>query len=807
MTQLVPIALFERGYTDLISVIPPSATLSPGSKIAANQLGKVPGRILGNGTWAGYNWRTHEASAEDVRRWALDGANLGLRAGRFPGLDIDSLDPAVVQTVIRLATEYLGEAPVRTGRSPKCLLMYRAEQPFTRMRMWLQAGNDAAASPSHLIELLGEGQQYLVFGTHPGTMRPYEWDRDIPPADNLLVVNAGAVDKLFLAIQQTFEGLGYVVRREGDGRKQERAKGGDQSALVAPSIEKLVEVVGLIPNTDQLFPSRDDYIKFGAAIRAACGDDVEGGFEVFSEWCSRWATATGKINEQETVRADWRRLYAPFSVGWPWLVELARGFGYNDAAEEFPVDVGATPPHAVPQRVRLSDLWLAMKVVAAIGDRLRYVPQLGQWHVWDGRRWVPDAMLLAEIEISEALHQLAVQELSSAHGKDAFAAAARDAKTIESTRKLFDVVKRVRADRAIAVGVDALDADPWLLNTPVGVVDLRTGAITPAQPEQLHTKITRVGPEEGGFIGEWRRFLLEATGNDEELIAYLQRYLGYCLTGCTNEQMLAFVYGPTATGKSRVLTTMSEIMHDYAKNATMDTFTASNWDRHSTDVARLAGARLVTASETQEGRKWDEQRIKLLSGGDKVTARFMRQDNFEFLPQFKLLFIGNHQPHVETLDDAIRRRIHIVPFRVRPAVPDGTLQDKLRAEYPAILAWMIAGCLAWQRGGLKPPKQVLETTQSYFEDEDSFARWIEDCCEVADPDTATEVGALYQSWREWCGENGEQAGSFKRLVQGLKARGFMHFKHNDTRRAMFRGLTVNKAAAMPWERKETVATT
>lgn len=793
MTQLVPVALFERGYTDLISVIPPGATLSPGSKIAANQLGKVPGRKLGNGTWAGYNWRTHEASAEDVRRWALDGANLGLRAGRFPGLDIDSLDATVVTTVQRHAQQILGTAPVRTGKAPKSLLMYRTEQPFTRMRLWIEDGN---SKTSHLIEMLGEGQQYLVFGTHPGTMRPYEWDQEIPPASELKAITAFEVAWLFAELTTTFEGLGYTVRREGDGRKQERSRTGDQTDLVAPSIEKLAEVVALIPNTDQLFGDRDAYVKFGAAIRAACGDDVEGGYDIFAEWCGRWTTDSGKVNDAETVRADWRRLYPPYAVGFPWLVEIARGFGYNDAPDEFTADPNAAPAEAKPQRVRLSDLWLSLRVIKLVGDRIRYVPPTRKWLVWDGRRWVPDAMLYAETVIAGALHQIAVEELSSAIGKQAQKAAAQDAKTIESAYKLGDVMKLVKANRAIAVDPEALDADPWLLNTPVGVVDLRAGRLTPAQPEQLHTKMTRVGPEEGGAAPEWYRFLKEATGGDYELELYLCRLAGYCLTGHTSEQMLAFIWGPGGNGKSVFMNVIREVMGDYATLAAMDTFTASKFDKHSTDLADLMGARLVTASETQAGRKWDEQRVKALSGGDAIKARFMRQDHFVYRPLFKLIFTGNHQPHVDTLDEAMRRRIHMVPFTKTPEQIDRQLPEKLRAEYPAILAWMVSGCLQWQQDGLRPPEIVREMTEHYFEGEDALTQWITDYCDAAE-EAASEVSHLFQSWREWCGANGEESGSFKALVQALKARGYVHFKHHDTRRGMIRGLLVNKAAAMP----------
>src|SRR6266550_1177172 len=197
VTQLVPVQLFERGYTDLISVIPPGATLSPGSKIASNSLGKAPGIKYANGTWGGYNWRQWAASEADVAKWANDGANIGLRAGTFPGLDIDSMNAAVVEAVKQIAFETLGPAPVRTGKAPKALLMYYTSKPFTRMRMWLEGEKEV-----HLIEMLGEGQQYLVHGTHPGTMRPYAWNQEVPIADALHSITVESAHFLFAKIKQ-----------------------------------------------------------------------------------------------------------------------------------------------------------------------------------------------------------------------------------------------------------------------------------------------------------------------------------------------------------------------------------------------------------------------------------------------------------------------------------------------------------------------------------------------------------------------------------------------------------------------------
>ena len=207
---------------------------------------------------------------------------------------------------------------------------------------------------------------------------------------------------------------------------------------------------------------------------------------------------------------------------------------------------------------------------------------------------------------------------------------------------------------------------------------------------------------------------------------------GYCLTGVTTEHALFFLYGTGANGKSVFANTLTEIMGDYATVAAMDMFMATHGDRHPTDMAGLRGARIVTSIETEQGSRWAESKLKALTGGDKITARFMRQDFFEFIPQFKLLIVGNHKPSIRNVDEAMRRRLHMIPFTVTipPAKRDRRLPDRLLAERDGILAWALRGCLEWQETGLRPPEAVMAATEDYFEAEDALGRWIEERCET-----------------------------------------------------------------------------
>jgi putative DNA primase/helicase len=306
-----------------------------------------------------------------------------------------------------------------------------------------------------------------------------------------------------------------------------------------------------------------------------------------------------------------------------------------------------------------------------------------------------------------------------------------------------------------------------LLNTPAGVVDLRTGRIRAHRADDYMTKITAAGPR--GDCPLFLRFLDRIMAGDKELIAYIRRVFGYCLTGITREHALFFGHGSGGNGKGVLKSTFAGLMGDYHKTAPIQTFTASYGDRHSTDVASLCGARLVTASETEEGRHWDEAKVKLLTGGDQVSARFMRQDDFQFTPAFKLFIDGNHQPALKSVDEAIRRRLQMIPFAVTipPDERDGELTEKLKAEWPGILRWAIDGCLQWQTEGLRPPRAVKATTDEYMEAQDTFSAWIADRCERK-PDAWSGSTALFQSWSSWARDAGEDVGSQMKLSAKLK---------------------------------------
>lgn len=419
---------------------------------------------------------------------------------------------------------------------------------------------------------------------------------------------------------------------------------------------------------------------------------------------------------------------------------------------------GVDPVVDVPAEYSEESLALAFSQLH--GSTLRFVSAWGRWYEWTGLVWRQDDTMHVW-----DLSRRVCREASSECEKERVAAAVASAKTVAAVEKL------ARADRRHAAVVSQWDADPWLLNTPGGVVDLKTGKLRPHRADDHITKMAAVAP--GGQCPLWQKFLDRVTASDRELQAFIQRMAGYCLTGNIREHALFFAFGTGANGKGVFINTLTGILADYAKVATVDTFTASANDRHTTDLAMLRGARLVTAQETEEGRRWAEARIKAMTGGDPLTARFMRQDNFTYEPQFKLLIAGNHRPGLRNVDEAIRRRFNMLPFAVKipPAERDNDLPEKLKAEWPGILEWAIQGCLQWQEIGLAPPKAVVDATEEYLTAEDALQSWMDECCIVGG---ALELGSsdLFSSWKAWADRAGEHAGSQKRFSQAMQNRGY-----------------------------------
>jgi putative DNA primase/helicase len=422
----------------------------------------------------------------------------------------------------------------------------------------------------------------------------------------------------------------------------------------------------------------------------------------------------------------------------------------------------------------------------------RHVALWGRWLFWTGTRWEIDERLLHLTRARGFLRGKAIELVRWAKHK-VEAGEANDkllqtvkgiAKTLRGAGMVAGVANLARSNPDQVAVVAQWDGNPWLLGTPGGTVDLRTGELRPARLDEYITKQTAIAPAPAGTEAPlWQAFLKRIFKHDLELVPYMQRAAGYALTGSTSEHALIFAWGQGGNGKGVLFNTLAYILADYAAIAAPDLLLVTNSDRHPADMAMLRGARLVIASELAPGRAWDEPKLKSLTGGDPITARFMRQDFFTYNPQFTLLVAGNHKPSFKSVDEAVRRRVQLVPFlqNISKEERDPNLAEKLKAEAPAILRWAIDGCLVWQRQGLNPPATVQEASESYLAGEDVLGQWLDERCEIGSVFDLTPFDALYQDWRAWCDANGGPSWGGKALSKALDERGFERGRDNKNR--------------------------
>lgn len=433
---------------------------------------------------------------------------------------------------------------------------------------------------------------------------------------------------------------------------------------------------------------------------------------------------------------------------------------------------GSAPPNADPSRFKLTDIGNAERFVDQHGDDLRYIHVQERFIVWDGSRYAPDETAEAYRRAVATVKGL-YAEASAADDSALRKALAAHATRSEQTNRITAMVKAATWLDGVAVHTDDLDANPMLLNVQNGTVDLETGRLLPHTRANLITKLAPVTYDPAATCPTWTAFMDRIMGADDELISYLRRLTGYSLTGLTGEQMMAIPYGSGANGKSTMLETIAAILGDYAQQTPTDTLTPTRQQGVPNDVARLRGARFVSAVETGEGNRLAESLVKQMTGGDRITARFLRQEFFEFTPSFKLFLATNHKPVIRGTDEAIWRRIHLIPFKV--TIPEGErdprLKQKLAAEASGILNWALAGCAEWQRDGLQPPPAVLAATQEYRDEMDVLAAFLEDRCLET---TGAEVksGEIYHAYKVWCEANGEYAITNKAFSIRLMERGF-----------------------------------
>jgi P4 family phage/plasmid primase-like protien len=443
---------------------------------------------------------------------------------------------------------------------------------------------------------------------------------------------------------------------------------------------------------------------------------------------------------------DWHALRDHVEPGWRDQY-LNRG---TSPAQENGEDDDADEEH-------FTDVRNAQRLVTRHGQGLRYCSAWGIWLVWDGTRWIKDETNEVERRAKET-SKLLYQEAAQEPNRQLRESLAKNALGLESRSRLAAMIELAKSEAGIACTSNQLDADPWALNVLNGTLDLRTGELRSHRREDFNAKRAPVKYDETATCPTWDAFLTRIMKGDNDLIRFLQKAVGYCLTGDTSEQVFFILYGTGANGKSTLVSTVMALLGEYAKQTATETLLVKAGNSISNDVARLHGARFVAAVEAEHGRRLAEALVKQFTGGDIVTARFLYHETFEFRVLFKVFLAVNHKPTIRGTDYAIWRRIRLIPFMetIAPAEQDKRLAEKLRGELPGILRWAVKGCLLWQQEGLGEPKAVKVATDGYRKEMDVLATFLTECTRPREK-AFVSTKDLYAEYTKWRFDSGERA--------------------------------------------------
>lgn len=433
--------------------------------------------------------------------------------------------------------------------------------------------------------------------------------------------------------------------------------------------------------------------------------------------------------------------------------EFSFDFHNGDAA----ADVEEKPK----KKFRLTELGNAERIAYEYGHAIKYVSDMG-WLIWDGKRW--------KIDNKKEIYRIAAKVMRELYKSDDEAEVkwAKMCERLNVVRNsLTFLMSLVPAER------EDFDRHKYLFNVENGILNLKTGKLQPHDRELGLTKMTNIEFDENAKCPEWLNFLEQIFQGDKELIEYMQRLIGYSLTGEITEQIMVFLIGGGSNGKSTFINTIKDLMGEYGKQAKSDTFIKKKETGANNDIARLVGSRFVSAIESEDGEQLSEAFVKQITGGEPVLARFLRQEYFEFIPEFKVFFTTNHKPVIKGVDEGIWRRVKLVPFNLQlpKEKRDLKLPEKLSLEMPGILNWALEGCLKWQQSGLVEPKIVKQATGDYKEDMDILGPFLFERCFVGKTQMIT-AKELYEVYSNWCFQNGEFALKNRAFYRALETKGF-----------------------------------
>ncbi|MBA3010018.1 MAG: hypothetical protein KJ658_05160 [Proteobacteria bacterium] len=442
----------------------------------------------------------------------------------------------------------------------------------------------------------------------------------------------------------------------------------------------------------------------------------------------------------------------------------------------------------------LHDIGNAERFVQQHGGEIRYCPELkawliyteGQWAIQRSKTWLYQ---MAKQTIQSMCEEAKKEDLSTGQKEDL----TKHANSSSSKSRMTAMLDLASMESTIQASTNLFNKNLWQLNCSNGTLNLQTKALQTQQSFDFITKKITTPYNKDAGCPEWNSLLDKVMNGDQEKIKFLQRIFGYALTGETSEQCLFIFYGSGANGKSTIIEAFRDLLGEYAMNMSAESLLQSKAMIRN-DIARLNGARFVSAVEIGIDKKLNESLVKQLTGGDQVTARFLYREHFEYKPEFKLIIAANHKPEIKGVDNGIWRRIYIIPFDVTISSDeiDKGLPAKLKQELPGILAWAVQGCYDWQEQGLNPPDSILSATDNYRAEMDIIAGFIEDLCETG-PGKKIPLGDLYTSYQEWADKACQDALGKKEFGNLMRQKGYSQMKSGGVR--YWTGISIEKKEA------------
>jgi putative DNA primase/helicase len=668
------------------------------------------------------DWQLKTIPPDEMREWVANGGNVGIQAGEVSdwicAADLDS------EEAVRLAPTLLPES-LRSGKQETPThWVYRS--PGARYLQFRDVDRDM------LIELKasenGAGHQFVVEPSIHPEKGPYRW---IPGFNPALIAE---VSKEELEKRLRHLALATLIVRNFP------PDGGHDYALC---------LCGYLLRNGMTYEDLEHVLNACWPADKARHHNIAGALK----------DTDAKLKRDEPVRGG--RTLEELAPGLPRALAKALGWEKADNRDG--------------RRTYLcTEFGNAQRFADQHGSNFRYVHPWRKWLGWDSRRWKIDDTGAAERCAKETVRSI-FEEAAKAAGDDQAKELGKWALQSQSATRLHATLELAKSEPGIPVTPNELDRGAWFLNVLNGTIDLRTGDLLEHRREDLITKLAPVEFDPNAHAPVWQATLERVLPNPK-IRAFFKRLCGYAITGDTSEHVLPMLYGTGANGKSTVLNALLEALGDYAMQAAPDLLIAKR-NSHPTELADLFGGRLVASIEVEDGRRLAESLVKQLTGGDRVKARRMRQDFWEFTPTHKVLMAVNHKPIVRGTDTAIWRRIRLIPFTetIPPAEQDKKLPEKLKAELPGILAWAVEGCLEWQRSGLQAPDEVRKATGEYRSEMDVLGAFLKECC-AQGPDEDEAAGDLYKAYRMWCEDGGERPETQRKFGSQLRERGFERYR-------------------------------